>query len=115
MRKILADAGAERERIFDGRVHVRGTFHIAKPLVHQIRGGLRKTGNGAAGFPFGRCDDFPELREVGNVAGRRHEIEMFLVELIAMRIEIGERGAVGERIAGGSWASTTDSASTRKR
>src|ERR1035437_7091947 len=72
-------------------MNVRGAFHILKTLVNCMRSRLYKSQDSALAVLLRDPDDVLETREMRNIGGGRHEVKKFLVQLVAVCIEFGER------------------------
>src|SRR5208282_2398985 len=93
MSKILADAGAQREGIADGGVHVRGALLVDKTVVDEIGGGLREPGDGAVASRFGNSGNLGDLGEIRNVGAGSNPVKMFFEEIGANGVEFAQRHA----------------------
>ena len=95
VREILADAYAERKRVDDRGVHMRGAFHVAESVVNDLRCGLGEASDGAIASVFCGLGNFRELRKMGHIAARRYEIEVIFKKLRAPLMNLLEADTVG--------------------
>src|SRR5208283_364666 len=103
--EILADPGAQGERVRNRGMHVRRAFHVGEIPVDKIGGGVREAIDGAVAGLLG---------SVGNFRAGSDPIEVLLEKAGAQGIEFRERHAAPLR----SWRfmyRTTDSASILRR
>src|SRR5580704_3096432 len=90
MSEILADACAQRERIADGRVHMRRALHVDKTIVNEVGSCLREAGNGTVASRFGGLGNFGQLREIRDVSTGSQPIEILFEKIGADGIEFAK-------------------------